>query len=58
MTRRPGAAEPHAGHLAVVEMEARLRGTVVVTQNVDDCMNAPDRRRVFPPGQTQPDTNP
>jgi NAD-dependent deacetylase len=30
------AAEPHAGHLAVAEIEARLPDTVVVTQNVDD----------------------
>jgi NAD-dependent deacetylase len=30
------AAEPHAGHLAVAEIEARLPGTVVITQNVDD----------------------
>lgn len=28
-------AEPHAGHLAVAALEERLRGVVVITQNVD-----------------------
>lgn len=28
-------AEPHAGHLAIAALEQRLRGVVVITQNVD-----------------------
>ncbi|WP_432843968.1 SIR2 family NAD-dependent protein deacylase [Dactylosporangium sp. CA-092794] len=33
---RARAAEPNAGHRAVAAVEARLPGTTVVTQNVDD----------------------